>query len=126
MRNYPIIKPVIDLLMGEKSKRPLNYTVAVLNHDVVSQKEQAKHEMLVQNMQAQFVNKMNQMGMNTDMPDQQVQLPESLLEIFERDYVDNRAILGQHAMTYIMQSQEVSDKLQKAWFHYLVSGRYIL
>ena len=122
MRNYPIIKPVIDLLMGEKSKRPLNYTVAVLNHDVVSQKEQAKHEMLVQNMQAQFVNKMNQMGMNTDMPDQQVQLPESLLEIFERDYVDNRAILGQHAMTYIMQSQEISDKLQKAWFHYLVSG----
>mgnify|MGYP003627199905 CR=1 FL=1 len=23
MRNYPIIKPIIDLLLGEKSKRPL-------------------------------------------------------------------------------------------------------
>ena len=29
MRNYPIIKPIIDLLLGEKSKRPLNYTVTV-------------------------------------------------------------------------------------------------
>jgi hypothetical protein len=122
MRNYPIIKPVIDLLLGEKSKRPLNYTVGVLNHDVVSQKEQAKHEMLIKNLQAQFVNKMNQMGMDTGMEDQEVQLPQSLVEMFERDYVDNRAILGQHAMTYILQSQNVSDKIQKAWFHYLVSG----
>ena len=30
MRNYPIIKPIIDLLLGEKSKRPLNYTVVVI------------------------------------------------------------------------------------------------
>ena len=122
MRNYPIIKPVIDLMLGEKSKRPLNYTVGVLNHDVVSQKEDAKHAMLVQNMQAQFVNKMNQMGMDTGMGEQDVQVPKSLVDIFERDYVDNRAILGQHAMTYIMQSQEIGDKIQKAWFHYLVSG----
>jgi len=122
MRNYPIIKPVIDLLLGEKSKRPLNYTVSVLNHDVVSQKEEAKHAMLVQNMQAQFVNKMTQMGMDTEMEEQEVQLPQSLSDMFERDYVDNRAILGQHAMTYILQSQEVSDKIQKAWFHYVVSG----
>jgi len=122
MRNYPIIKPVIDLLLGEKSKRPLNYTVSVLNHDVVSQKEEAKHAMLVKNMQAQFVNKLSEMGMDTGMEEQEVQLPKSLMEMFERDYVDNRAILGQHAMTYIMQSQEVSDKVQKAWFHYIVSG----
>ena len=122
MRNYPIIKPVIDLLLGEKSKRPLNYTVSVLNHDIVSQKEESKHAMLVQNMQAQFVNKMNKMGMDTEMENQEVQLPQSLSDMFERDYVDNRAILGQHAMTYILQSQEISDKIQKAWFHYVVSG----
>ena len=33
MRNYPIIKPIIDLLLGEKSKRPLNYTVTIQNPD---------------------------------------------------------------------------------------------
>ena len=35
LRNYPIIKPIIDLLLGEKSKRPLNYTVTVKNADSV-------------------------------------------------------------------------------------------
>jgi hypothetical protein len=42
--------------------------------------------------------------------------------MFESSYVDNRAILGQKSLNYIMQEQEVYDKIQKAWFHYLVSG----
>ena len=42
LRNYPIIKPIIDLLIGEKAKRPLNYTVTVTNSDSVSIKEQEK------------------------------------------------------------------------------------
>ena len=44
MRNYPIIKPIIDLLLGEKSKRPLNYTVTVQNSDSITIKEQQKQE----------------------------------------------------------------------------------
>ena len=123
MRNYPIIKPIIDLLLGEKSKRPLNYTVAVLNEDVVSEKEKAKQMVFMQNMQAQFANKMMQMGIAPeDMQEQQIQLPEDILKSFERSYVDNRAIIGQKSMNYIMQNAEVYDKLQKGWFHYLVSG----
>ena len=42
LRNYPIIKPIVDLLLGEKSKRPLNYSVVVKNADSVSLKEEAK------------------------------------------------------------------------------------
>ena len=55
MRNYPIIKPIIDLLLGEKSKRPLNYTVTVQNSDTVTLKEQAKNDMLMENFKKQFV-----------------------------------------------------------------------
>jgi hypothetical protein len=47
LRNYPIIKPIIDLLIGEKSKRPLNYTVTVKNSDAVSIKEEAKKNALL-------------------------------------------------------------------------------
>ena len=54
MRNYPIIKPIIDLLLGEKSKRPLNYTVTVQNGDTVSEKEKAKQQVIYQNLQQRF------------------------------------------------------------------------
>ena len=125
MRNYPIIKPIIDLLLGEKSKRPLNYTVTVQNGDAVSQKESAKQQAIYQNLQQRFIQALAQSNpdilQNLESPDD-IPMPKEIADQFENSYVDNRAIKGQHAITYIMQSQEVYDKLQKAWFHFLVSG----
>lgn len=115
MRNYPIIKPIIDLLLGEKSKRPLNYSVVVKNADSVSLKEQKKKETMMQTLSQMFVGAL-------DGQQQEPQIPQQILEQFERTYVDDRAIKGQAAMNYIMYDQEIYDKFQKAFFHYLVAG----
>jgi len=121
MRNYPIIKPIVDLLLGEKSKRPLNFTVTVQNADTVSAKEQAKSDLIYQNFQKQFANELIKTG-NFEGEEQEVQLPQHIADQFESSYVDNRAINGQRALDYIMHSQELHDKFQKAWFHFLVAG----
>jgi len=123
MRNYPIIKPIIDLLLGEKSKRPLNYTVTVQNADSISIKENAKSEIIFKNLQQHFIQAVQAQGQDMGAnSEQEIQLPEHISSMFEDSYVDNRAILGQQSLNYIFQEQEVYDKIQKAWFHYLVSG----
>ena len=123
MRNYPIIKPIIDLLLGEKSKRPLNYTVTVQNQDSVSIKEESKKELIYKNLQQHFLQSLQQQGQDVGMdPEQEIELPQHIAEMFEESYVDTRAVLGQKSMNYIMTEQEVYDKMQKAWFHYLVAG----
>ena len=122
LRNFPIIKPIIDLLMGEKAKRPLNFTVSVLNANAVTRKEEAKNEAIYRNLQQHFANRAAQAGIDTGMDPAEVELPQQLEELFNNTYVDNRAIMGQNALSYIMSQQEVKDKLDKAWFHYLVSG----
>jgi hypothetical protein len=121
LRNYPIIKPIIDLLLGEKSKRPLNFTVTVKNADSVSQKEEAKKQALLVQVQKMY---MNELAKNPDFnfEEQEVQLPQQIQEEFDRSYVDNRAIIGQKSINYIMHQEEVHDKFQKAFFHYLVTG----
>ena len=121
MRNYPIIKPIVDLLLGEKSKRPLNFTVTVQNADAVSTKEQAKSDLIYQSFQKQFANELIKNG-NFQGQEQDPELPKSIADQFEASYVDNRAIKGQQALNYIMHSQEIHDKFQKAWFHFLVAG----
>ena len=121
MRNYPIIKPIIDLLLGEKSKRPLNYTVTVQNADTISTKENAKSELIFKNLQMHFMQSLQKQGQDAGVdPNEEVELPEHIAKMFEDSYVDNRAILGQKSMNYILQEQEVYDKIQKAWFHYLM------
>ena len=98
MRNYPIIKPVIDLLLGEKSKRPLTYTVTVQNSDTVSEKENAKMQLIMNNLEQRFINAMNESGVETGMHTQEVQLQEHIASQFEDSYVDNRAIKGQYGL----------------------------
>jgi len=123
MRNYPIIKPIIDLLLGEKSKRPLNYTVTVQNSDSVSMKENAKSELIFKNLQQHFMQSVQNQGQDMGVDsEEEIELPKNISDMFESSYVDNRAILGQKSLNYIMQEQEVYDKIQKGWFHYLVSG----
>ena len=122
MRNYPIIKPIIDLLLGEKAKRPFNYTVTVTNADASTIKEEEKHELILQSLRQRVINQLNEEGMETGVPTQDVEMPEHIAEMFERTYVDARALVGQHSMNYIMMEQEIQHKLQKAWFHFLVSG----
>tara|TARA_R110000851_G_scaffold242829_1_gene395379 strand:+ start:3833 stop:6145 length:2313 start_codon:yes stop_codon:yes gene_type:complete len=122
MRNFPIIKPIIDLLLGEKSKRPLNFSVVVKNADSISLKEEALSQKIYQNMSQMLVNKMNERGVETGTESQDIELPKHIAEQFESTYVDNRAIKGQSALNYIIQEQEVEDKLNKAWFHFLISG----
>ena len=122
MRNYPIIKPIIDLLLGEKSKRPLNYTVTVQNSDALTLKEMEKSETIAQNLRQSFLQQVQAQGVDVGANMEEIPTPKHIADMFESSYVDNRAILGQKTLNYVMQEQEVYDKIQKAWFHYLVTG----
>jgi len=122
MRNYPIIKPIIDLLLGEKSKRPLNYTVTVQNADALSMKEMEKSEAIAQNLRQSFLQEVQAQGVDIGANMEEIPTPQHIADMFEGSYVDNRAVLGQKTLNYVFQEQEVYDKIQKAWFHYLVTG----
>jgi len=119
LRNYPIIKPIIDLLLGEKAKRPLNYSVTVKNGDSISLKEQEKNDVLLKLASDMFLRNLAPEDMQDGEPPQP---PKQLMEEFDRSYVDRRAIKGQAAMNYIMQNEEMKHKFSKGFFHYLVTG----
>ena len=138
IRNYPIIKPIIDLLLGEKSKRPFNYTVTVTNSDAITTKAEAKKQAIFMNLQNRFVQdisrgnpemsseEMAQDPQTSNLPEDSKgmmqELPEHIAEMFDMNYKDIRAIKGQQALSYIQKEQEIQDKFEKAWFHFLVSG----
>ena len=81
--NYPIIKPKIDLLRGEFAKRPNYREVYVTNEDVVNQSLTEKNKIVLQNLEQIFVNTLNQQGVNTGTPTEEVKTPEEV----EREFV---------------------------------------
>jgi len=95
LRNYNILKPVVDLLLGEKSQRPSNYQVTVSNPDAVSRMEEEKQKQVLANLEQMFINELKRMGFDTGMEDGEAQTPEQveLSEEFVR-----RGVAGQPRM----------------------------
>lgn len=123
LRNYNIIKPVVDLLIGEKAKRPFNYQVIVKNPDAVDRREQHRQQMMKDYLTQLTVNALNQEGMPTGMPSKEVPPPEEMKKQAEVTYRDSRAIVGQEALDYLMDNLDVQDLHQTGFFDWIVTGR---
>lgn len=122
LRNYNIIKPVVDLLLGEKTQRPSNYSVTVTNGDAVSRMEEKKQKAIAESLQQMFINELNAMGVDTGQPSAETEEPESITKYIETSYQDSRAIVGQQVLNYLRDYLDLPDKLQAAFFDWLVSG----
>jgi hypothetical protein len=122
LRNYNIIKPVVDLLLGEKTQRPANFQVTVTNPDAVSRMEEEKGKAILQTLQQMFVNSLNEQGVQTGQASKEVETPEQVAKYVETSWQDSRAIVGQQVLNYLRDNLDLPDKLQAGFFDWLVSG----
>lgn len=122
LHNYNIIKPVVDTLIGEKIKRPINYSVINASPDAVSAKNEAFMNFKRKQIYTQYINTLNEMGIDTGQESENVPNFESLRETFEEKYTDVVALRGQKTLDYLKHFLELQQKFKKGWFHFLVSG----
>ena len=122
LRNYNIIKPVVDLLLGEKAKRPFNHQVVVRNSDMQSMQQVVVKDELKKYLEQKFINDLNELGVETGMPTEELpELGELEQEIYA-NYKDIRAIMGQESLDYLIDRLELPDQFQTAFFDWLVAG----
>ena len=122
LRNYNIIKPIIDLFMGEKAKRPFKFMTSVTNDDVYSLKMEEEKRLMDIALQQVVINKMNEMGIPTGVESNEDQTPERVKEFMEKEYQDPRAIRGQRIVNELMKDCDLVEKFQRLFFNALVAG----
>ena len=122
LRNYNIIKPIIDLFMGEKAKRPFKFMTSVTNDDVYSLKMEEEKRLMDIALQQAVINKMNEMGIPTGVESNEDQTPERVKEFMEKEYQDPRAIRGQRIVNELMKDCDLVEKFQRLFFNALVTG----
>jgi len=127
LHNYPIIKPVVDLLIGEQAKRPFNFSVVVKNDDVKTRKSEALKKEVEAILQDKFFQELEAAGIPTGQNTDK-ELPESLEDVadsFERSYRDNRTIMGQKSVNYMKSHLELQRKYRRMWKDFLISGKVV-
>jgi len=129
LHNYPILKPIVDLLIGEKRKRPMNYSVVIENDDVATRKSQRKKEELVKALQENFTDELRKRGVleapaRSQQPDKEDPPdPKEVKEQFENEYRDHRAVVGQKALNILEQEEDVKRKFIEGWKDWLIAGK---
>lgn len=123
LRDYNIIRGIVNLLMGEFGRRVHEYSVTDFNpNDEIKYKDQ----LLIKTKQyyAQLaVNSLNEQGFPTGQNSKEMPTYEQFLQDFKRDYDQNRVITGQEAIDYIRFHQEIDDKLLDLYWDWVIVGR---
>jgi hypothetical protein len=122
MRNMDIITPIINLYMGEMADKPTGDEVIVNNADVLSKYKEGLNQQMMALASQDFINQLNASGQNTGIPSQELPDFKKFAEEYKENWNDQRAIFGQEALDYIKYNCDLKDKIQDAFYDWLVTG----
>ncbi len=115
-QEFNIIRPKVDLLIGEESKRPFNYLVIQTNDEAVSQLQEKKKQMITQYM-------LQELGIGEE--DLEVQTPPQIEKYLKSTYRTNAERQANHALKYLKEQLDLQDELLRGWKDGLVAGEEI-
>lgn len=126
IRNYNIIAGIVNSLVGEKSKRPYDPQVVVLNDDAISTFQEEKTKHLINYLKQDYINKLEALRPGvTGMEAKELDSLPTHLKNFETKYRDHRAIDGQNAIEVLSQDLDLPDVWQKGFTDYCITGRVL-
>ena len=122
LRPYSIIRPNVDLLLGEYDKRPKGYSVITTDSEALNSLETELHQAILNNIQQIFVNSVNEQGGETGQPTEQVEPPQKIKEKFVSNYKDERAVWGQISLDQVDEELNIDEELSKMFKDYVIAG----
>lgn len=120
LRNYDIITGIVQMFMGEISKREIIPTVKAINSDIISRKE-AEYVNLINEQLEQFVvNTINEIQ-ETDLPSKPIMENQQIQGVID-SIKDENSIEGQISMEYLTVNCEVLKKSRYSFYDQIVTG----
>ena len=114
MQNYNIIRPKVDLLLGEESKRPFSFRILQTNEDAVGMAQEKKAQMLMQYMMNEIRGESNE-G-NT---------PDFIQKYMRYTWKTVAEEVAENIINYLRERLNLSEEFLKAWKDALVCGEEI-
>lgn len=126
-QDYNIIKPKIDLLLGEETKRPFNFRVVRTSDIATSEMQDKAKQMLIDYIQATI---MSRLGEEQDryqeaLQSGEVMPPEQIQKYMSKDYKDIAEITAYHSLNYLKNKLNITHEFYKGWKDALVGGEEI-
>lgn len=117
-RNYPLINPALNTLVGEERKRMFNYVVSVVNPDAINEK--------LETINQEYLNFIVE-NIKSPEPLDERQLQEKLQQLnkWRLSYRDRRERMGSQILEYFYRSLDLKEQFSKGFEDLLISAEEI-
>lgn len=127
-QDYNIIKPKIDLLLGEETKRPFNFKVVRTSEIATSEMQDKAKQMLIDYIQATIMSKLGpeeQARYQQALESGEIMPPEQIQKYMSKDYKDIAEITAYHSLNYLKNKLNITHEFFKGWKDALIGGEEI-
>lgn len=126
--DFNIIRPKVDLLIGEETKRPLNFRVIRTSQEATSEMQEKEKQMILQYIEAAITAKMSPeeaQQFQEQLQSGGIMPPEQIAKYMDKDYKDIVENTAYHSLTYLREKLDLDNEFIKGWKDGLISGREI-
>lgn len=126
--DFNIIRPKVDLLIGEETKRPLNFRVIRTSWEATSEMQEKEKQMILQYIEAAITAKMSPeeaQQFQEQLQSGEIMPPEQIAKYMDKDYKDIVENTAYHSLTYLREKLDLDNEFIKGWKDGLISGREI-
>lgn len=126
--DFNIIRPKVDLLIGEETKRPLNFRVIRTSQQATSEMQEKEKQMLLQYVEATITARMNpeeQQQYQEQLQSGEIMPPEAIQRYMDKEYKDIIENTAYHTLTYLREKLDLDNEFLKGWKDGLIAGREI-
>lgn len=126
--DFNIIRPKVDLLIGEETKRPLNFRVIRTSQEATSEMQEKEKQMILQYIEAAITANMSPeeaQQFQQQLQSGEIMSPEQIAKYMDKDYKDIVENTAYHSLTYLREKLDLDNEFIKGWKDGLISGREI-
>ena len=127
-QDFNIIRPKIDLLIGEETKRPLNFKVVRTSQEAVSELQEKGKEMLLNYIMASITARMSEeeaAQYQQQLNNGEIMPPEEIGKYLDKSYKDVIENTAYHTLTYLREKLNFDNEFIKGWKDALIAGTEI-
>ena len=127
-QDFNIIRPKVDLLIGEETKRPMNFRVVRTSQEAASELMDKEKEMLMQYIMASITARMSPEEaeqFQRQLQNGEVMPPEAIAKYMTKDYKDVVENTAYHTLTYLREKLSLDNEFIKGWKDALIAGTEI-
>lgn len=127
-QDYNIIKPYVDQLLGEETKRPFNFHPQRTSDIAASELQEKAKEMLMDYIQATIASKLSPeqaARYEQALATGEIQTPEAIAKYLQKDYKDIAETEAYHALQFLKRKLNLTHEFYKGWKDALIGGEEI-